>query len=150
LNSQGQHKDFKKLVNVTLYINLAICSLPLLLLLLFSTPILSLYGKDFMNAGTTLQLLTLSTIPNIINIVYGQVLISLGQLWKRTLFDVMLSAAIVASSIYYIPKHLDGGLALSYLIAYSATAFFMVIYYHRKLERIVNPAMISRRNEIPL
>jgi O-antigen/teichoic acid export membrane protein len=135
LNNKGEHKEFKKLVKYTLFMNLIICGIPLLLLLFFAAPILSLYGKDFWNGRITLQLLALSTLPNILNIVYGQVLISLGQVWKRTFFDIFLSVVMLASSFYFIPKFLDNGLALSYLLSYSAISLLMVIHYHSKLEK---------------
>jgi O-antigen/teichoic acid export membrane protein len=135
LNNKGEHKEFKKLVKYTLFMNLIICGIPLLLLLFFATPILSLYGKDFWHGRITLQLLAFSTLPNILNIVYGQVLISLGQVWKRTFFDILLSVILLTSSFYFIPKFLDNGLALSYLLSYSATSLLMVIHYHSKLEK---------------
>ena len=125
--SKGEKDDFRKIVRLSTFVNIVISFIPATMLFIFSKRIMMLYGEEFVDGALTLQLLVCSTLPTVVNIIYGQVLISTGFVWKRTLFDFLLGVMIISCSLYFIPRFLDVGLSISYLVAYSMISLMMVL-----------------------
>jgi O-antigen/teichoic acid export membrane protein len=105
-------------------------------ILLFSKPIMRLYGKGFEDGYWTLCLLSLSTILVSLNSIIGQAIASRGKMWVGFWFN-FLWACVLLTSCWLFTKCSYGamGLSISFLISYLFHSIWQSIYLSLSLRR---------------
>ena len=122
LLATGNSEGFRRVVRETLLISTLSCALPSLLLAACSPWFMAVYGSAFRVGWPVLVIVLLGTIPNALNTVLGQALISVGAVWRRFAWDCLL-AAVIASSAYWLIAPLGAlGLGAALLMGYSVIA----------------------------
>ena len=121
-------KGYRRIFIFSLAVGIGLTVPAMAFVMLFSSRLMALNGEAFRRGSYVLVLLTLSSVPYLLNMTFGQVLISTGKVWARAWFDVFLGALLLASAAWFVPRHGAKGLAAAYVLAYSVTAALLVGY----------------------
>src|SRR5271154_7091931 len=95
LHGVGNPAHFKKVFNANLFLNIVLTALPAAVIAIFAIPILSTYGVAYRVAWPILAILAFSSIPEVLNNIFGYAMISRGEVWWRLVFDSVLAVALV-------------------------------------------------------
>jgi O-antigen/teichoic acid export membrane protein len=128
--AQGTKNQYNKIVKINIVINVAVTFVLVLFISLLASVILRCYGAEFTDK-TTFYILILSTIPNAVCSVLGQVIASKGQMWTGFLLNFIWAIWCIVFSIIFIDKMNYGtvGLAMAVLIAYILHMLFSFIVW---------------------
>jgi len=143
---EGTMYQYQKLVTVNIWIN-AIISISLTLLVcLLAVFILKSYGKGFSDT-TTFRILLISTIPNAVASVLGQVIASKEKMWMGFVLNLVWAIWLITFFLFFVVKMNYGtfGFALAMLIAYILHCIFSYAYMYFK---VMNNNVISKKYEI--
>jgi len=132
--AEGTNSQYRKTVNFNLFINVLITTGAVIAIILLSSIILKSYGAEFTDKRTFIVLI-LSTIPNAITVVLGQIIASKGKMWLGFMLNVIWSIWFVSFSIIFVTKMNYGafGLALAFLCTYVLHAVYSYIYAWSKV-----------------
>ena len=126
MHGKKESDGFRKLFQVSLWVNLAVVALPTVLLVLFAHQAMNLFGPEYREGSMTLVILSASTLAVVLNNMLGQVLISKGAMGWRFAMDILLSCVLCIVAWFVVPIWREQGLALAYLIAYGVTAMALI------------------------
>jgi O-antigen/teichoic acid export membrane protein len=129
---------YKKVFKTNLFINVGIVLGPCAGLILLSRLAMAAYGTEYHDGWITLTILSVATIPVLLNNLFGQILVSSGLIWWRFGLDSLLALFIILFSWLLIPVHKENGMAFANLIAFAATALIL-LFFVRHILRHVRP-----------
>lgn len=132
LHGVGNPGHFQKVFNANLILNITLTAIPAAVIAIFAIPILSTYGSEYRAAWPILAILAFSSIPEMLNNIFGFALISRGEVWWRLAFDSVLAIVLLAFSIWAIPKWGAAGLAGAYLLAFSIVSIALFLFLRRR------------------
>ena len=127
--AEGTANQYKKIVSINILFNAAITTVIVLFLYLLTSLILKSYGAEFTDKNT-FRILILSTIPNAISAVLGQVIASKGKMWAGFVLNLLWAIWLILLSLLFI-QHLKYGalgLAFAVLCAYILHTIFSYAY----------------------
>jgi len=137
--AEGTAHQYKKIININIWINAAISIFASLILCLLAVLILRSYGVGFTDVAT-FRILIISTIPNAIAAVLGQVIASKGKMWSGFMLNFLWAIWLLLLTLLFV-KYLDYGafgLALAVLCAYILHAIFSYTYMWQKVIKSQN------------
>jgi len=137
--AEGTAEQYKKIVNVNIWINATISVLASLVFCLLAVFILRSYGVGFTDV-TTFRILVISTIPNAVAAVLGQVIASKGKMWWGFTLNFVWAIWLLLFTLLFVGYlgHGAMGLALAVLCAYILHAVFSYTYVWFKVIKIEN------------
>ncbi|HWE52289.1 MAG TPA: oligosaccharide flippase family protein [Bryobacteraceae bacterium] len=143
---------FRRLFLASLAINSALVLPAIAFVMLFSSQLMALSGESFRPGAPALALLALSSIPNLLNLAFGQALMSAGKVWQRAFIDILWGLLLFVSAMWLVPRHGAVGLAGAYILAYSAATVVLIAYTytHSEIPVFRQKARLSERVLIPL
>jgi O-antigen/teichoic acid export membrane protein len=127
LHGKNDAGGYRQVLGINLGLNVAVVLIPAAGLMLFSRLAMGVFGPGYEDGGPTLIILAGSAVAVVLNNSLGQVLVSKGAIWCRTVLDVLLAAVLTGVSWLLIPAYGEAGLALGHLIAYTAAALALVV-----------------------
>lgn len=98
-----------------------------LLLVVFSGPLLTMYGKGFSSGETVFSILVVTTIPQVISNIYMQNLVGSGKLWLQLWLHLFLVIPMGLAFVVLIPVYQGIGYAAA--TAVGAIAFAISAFY---------------------
>jgi O-antigen/teichoic acid export membrane protein len=127
--SEGTTAQYRKLININIIINTLITILFSSGIVLLSSVILKFYGPAF-NDTRTFSMLVLSTIPNAIVAVLGNIIASKGKMWMGFVLNFIWAIWLILFFLFFVVKMNYGafGFALAMLIAYILHVIFSYAY----------------------
>ena len=143
LHGKNDPVEYRRLVSINLFTTFGIVIVPSIIVAVGAPWGMLVFGEEYRIGWMTLAVLALSSVAVTMNNVLGQVLVSRSGILSRFLFDVFLSSVFALTSWFLIPQHLDLGMAVSSLIAYSATALALswpVIRFMRRTRTLETAA----------
>ncbi len=129
LHGAGNPAHFKKVFNANLILNIVLTAVPAVVIAIFAIPVLSTYGAAYRVAWPILAILAFSSIPEVLNNIFGYAMMSRGEVWSRLAFDSVLAVALVAFSFWAIPRWGAAGLAGGYFLAFSIVGTGIVLLF---------------------
>lgn len=138
LHGSDNHVAYRKVFRANLAVSLISVILPVVAMILFAKQAISAFGLEYSSGAPTLIILSLSVVFVILNNVLGQVLVSIGLIWKRFALDLLLAVLLLLASLWLIPTYMQNGLAAANLCAYALTvgvlyAIVRIELVHRNL-----------------
>jgi O-antigen/teichoic acid export membrane protein len=140
-NNEISKDGIKKLIKLSLILNIGLTACLTALIVLFSRAIGNIYGysnnSEFME---TFIVLSFTSVFVVLNNTVGQFLLSLGYFWQRSVFDVFLATFLVVFTFSFVNFRISQGLALSaaYLISFSIISTVGAIFLLRKVSNDLN------------
>lgn len=128
LHGEGDGRGFRGVFRANLLLNAGLALLIALLVALFASPILSVYGPPFHAGRTVLIVLAFAAVPCAFNTVLGQPLVAARFMWWRFAFDLLLVASLVALAWLLVPRWGALGLACAYALAFSITSLGLFLF----------------------
>lgn len=119
-----------KLLKTTLFINGITVLIPIVIVLLFITPITNLYGNQFdKNLQYLIVLATCSSFFTSLINVYNQVLLSKGRNWFIFWSRFGRDLAILLVFVLYIKQYYSSSVLMSNLNLYSAIIYLLILVF---------------------
>ena len=137
LHGKNDAGGYRRLFGINLSLTTGTILAPGVVIALFAPLAMTVFGAEYEGGGTTLIILTASTLAVGFNNFLGQVLVSRGAIWWRFIMDVLLGAVMALVAWQMIPVYQEKGLALANLVAYSVTAVALIVpaAYYLKLPK---------------
>jgi O-antigen/teichoic acid export membrane protein len=132
LHGEGDGAGFQKVFRANLRFNACLALLMALLIAVFATPIMAIYGNSFRGGGTVLIVLVFSAFLEVLNSIFGQPLIAAHQMWWRFGFDLLLVAVLMGLAWVLIPKWGALGLAAAYGLAFASTSMGLAVFTRQR------------------
>ena len=131
--AEGTAHQYRKIVNVSIWINVIISVFATLVFCLLAVFILRSYGTGFTDTAT-FRILIISTIPNAIAAVLGQAIASKGKMWIGFSLNFVWAVWLLLFTLFFVGylEHEALGLALAVLCAYVLHAIFSYVYMRFK------------------
>ena len=101
--------------------------------MLFAKPILSLYGKEFMETMPIYIMMITAILISVCNVV-GQVIASQDKMWMGFLFNGIWAIILLFSSYIFIDKGAVG-LSYSFLISYAVHFILQTLYVLKSIKQ---------------
>lgn len=121
-------KNFWKILNINMLLNGGIALCFSLLICLFSSPIMKMYGNDYSDPWP-LIILALSTVLTAISGVIGLSISSRAKMWTGFGFNFLWGLMVVAFSFLFLKQGLGAtGVALAILCSYAVHATLQLTY----------------------
>lgn len=126
---EGTPRQYQKVVTINIWINAVISVFASLFICLLTTFILKSYGATFTDTFT-FRILVLSTIPNAIAAVLGQVIASKGKMWAGFFLNFLWAIWLLLFTFLFVGYlgYGTSGLALAVLCAYVLHLMFSYAY----------------------
>ncbi|HYG00338.1 MAG TPA: polysaccharide biosynthesis C-terminal domain-containing protein, partial [Candidatus Saccharimonadales bacterium] len=120
----GKKRATWRLIKISLLLTIPISNI----LMFYPADILSLFGSDYATGASTLQILSLSSLPTCIATAIGVLFYSYGNNGKFLLLGLVTSIPRVILYFLFVPTLGGDGAALSYLIGSVAGAIISLLY----------------------
>lgn len=132
MKGQDDQIRYKKIFWFNLLVIAGIVSFGVLIIALFGSWLLRMYGKDFIEGYRVLLILAISTIPESISVAAAQIVQSREKMWL-SLFVIALPKDLGILILAYILTPLSGavGLAWAYTLAWSLTLVIVLSIIYR-------------------
>jgi O-antigen/teichoic acid export membrane protein len=135
-NSSDSQNKFNKILKVSLAINVIISLIMFVLITLFSTLIMSMYGEGFEEGKTVLIILSISAVLISVNGVIGQAIAGKGKMWNGFFINIIWACILLISSFILIKFGFGAkGLAYAFLIAYTFHSIIVSIFTTKYLTK---------------
>ena len=136
---KGTIQQYQKIVMVNILINAMISVFATLGICLLAVFILKSYGRGF-NDITTFRILIISTIPNAIANVLGQIIASKGKMWIGFSLNFLWVIWILLFTLLFVGRLGYGalGLALAMLCAYILHVITSYAYVWKRITKFNN------------
>lgn len=131
--SSGNRSNYVTLIKVNIILNFVISSIISLVIMLFAKPILSLYGKEFMETMPIYIMMITAILISVCNVV-GQVIASQDKMWMGFLFNGIWAIILLFSSYIFIDKGAVG-LSYSFLISYAVHFILQTLYVSKSIKQ---------------
>ena len=131
LHGEGDRAGFRKVFRASMQLNGSLALLAAVLIALFATPIMTVFGNSFRGGQVVLIVLAFSAVAEVLNVVLGQPLIAAHRMWWRFGFNLVFVAVLLGSAWVLIPKWGALGLAVAYAGAYVATALALFLFHQQ-------------------
>ncbi|MDE3136086.1 MAG: oligosaccharide flippase family protein [Acidobacteriota bacterium] len=128
LYGEGDGRGFRGVFRANLLVNTGLALVAALLVSLFASPILAIYGHGFRQGGAVLVVLAFAALPGALNTVLGQPLVAARAMWWRLAFDLVLVGSLVGLAWILIPRYGALGLASAYGLAFSITSLGLFLF----------------------
>ena len=130
---------FKDVVKFNLILNLLISILISIPLIVFSSFIMSLFGKEFVSHNLIIVLMCIASIMITYNSVVGKVIASNGNMWLGFLFNFIWGVILISLTYLLVRVYNLGGegYAMSFLLSYLIHSIIQTVYikkYRKKNE----------------
>jgi len=124
---QDDHSQTQRLQRYNMILNVGIALVFSVLVILFSSFILKLYGRDFHGQTFLFGLFLIVLVPTVYCNVHQQYLVATGRMWTQFLLFVPYTLVIVGGTMWFAPGL--RGVALGYiqLLAWVITAILITI-----------------------
>jgi O-antigen/teichoic acid export membrane protein len=142
--SNDNVRQFKKILNSNVLINMGIAMLAAVVLSLFSSIILSFYGKGYTD-NMPFIIMAISSIFTSVSTMLGVSISSKAKMWTWCGFNILWGAIAIGSSYYFISVMRLGatGAAFGILISFIIHAIVQYLYIQNILKSIkCNPSNI--------
>jgi len=124
LKGEGQASSFRSVFWSNLWLNLIFASLACAFLLLFSEPVLGLYGSEFTSGKWVLVLLVFSIVPELLATSFYQIIQSAGRMWHSLLIiAIPRDLLYLALASIFVSSYGALAAAGSYLVAHTVGLF---------------------------
>jgi O-antigen/teichoic acid export membrane protein len=123
MRAAGDHTGYRRTFRIAVIGNASIAFALALALTAAGPRILRLFGKDFAVSMPLVVLLLGSVVLEVIANNLFQALFTAGRLWRNLLIVCVWTAILILGVVLLAPRYGATGLALSYLAAWSASAF---------------------------
>lgn len=134
-------KDFWRVLRINIYLNAGISLVLTLVICLFGSFIMDLYGKDF-GGSATLIILCASTVFTSISTVVGLSISSRNKMWIGFGFNLLWALMLTGFSYLFIYNGMGAtGLAAAILCSYAIHSIFQLLY----LKHIVKTKTFSNQ-----
>lgn len=120
----GKKRATWRLIKISLLMTIPISDI----LVFYAADILSLFGSGYVTGSTTLQILSLSSLPTCISTGIGVLLYSYGNDRKFLLLGLVTSIPRVMLYFLFVPTLGGNGAALSYLFGSIVGAIISLLY----------------------
>ena len=120
----GKKRATWRLIKISLLLTIPISNI----LMFYPEDILSLFGSAYATGASTLQILSLSSLPTCIATAIGVLFYSYGNNGKFLVLGLVTSIPRVMLYFLFVPTLGGDGAALSYLIGSIAGAFISLLY----------------------
>ncbi len=128
----GKKRATWRLIKISLLLTIPLSNI----LLFFPTDILSLFGSSYTIGSSTLQLLSLTSLPTSISTGIGVLLYSYGNNRQFLLLGLVTSIPRVLLYFLFVPTLGADGAALSYLIG-SISGAIISLFYAKKVKMML-------------
>ena len=91
---------------------------------------MGIFGRSYRAGSTVLLLLCISAIPQVLNGVLGQAVVT-RSMWARFGFDVLLFSIFAGCARVLIPSTGATGLAGAYALAFAITTSLLLVYVRK-------------------
>jgi len=119
LESSGDSRGSRKVLGAAVLTSGAVALPILLLLLVFSGPIMSFYGPGFSSRGAVLRLTALTALLIAIAVPVGNLIAASGRMWIGATMNGAWAVVLLGASWVFIAHDWGAdGVALAYLVAY--------------------------------
>ncbi|WP_066823964.1 oligosaccharide flippase family protein [Sphingomonas mali] len=124
---QDDHSQTQRLQRYNMILNVGIALVFSVLVILFSSFILKLYGRDFHGQAFLFGLFLIVLVPTVYCNVHQQYLVATGRMWTQCLLFVPYTLIIVGGTMWFAPGL--RGIALGYiqLLAWVITAVLITV-----------------------
>jgi O-antigen/teichoic acid export membrane protein len=124
---QDDHSQTQRLQRYNMILNVGIALVFSVLVILFSSFILKLYGRDFHGQTFLFGLFLIVLVPTVYCNVHQQYLVATGRMWAQFLLFVPYTLIIVGGTMWLAPGL--RGIALGYiqLLAWVVTAVLITV-----------------------
>jgi O-antigen/teichoic acid export membrane protein len=124
---QDDHSQTQRLQRYNMILNVGIALVFSILVILFSSFILKLYGRDFHGQTFLFGLFLIVLVPTVYCNVHQQYLVATGRMWAQFLLFVPYTLIIVGGTMWFAPGL--RGVALGYiqLLAWVVTAILITV-----------------------
>jgi len=126
LHGMNDPGAYRRLFGLNLAVSTAVVVIPSIGVMLCAPSAMALFGDEYRQGGTTLVILSASTIAVVLNNLLGQILVSRGAIAGRFALDVLLAGILALASWQLIPVYREEGMALGSLIAFAATSAALI------------------------
>ncbi len=115
----GRRRESKRLVGMTILISAAVAAPVLLVLLMFSGPVMGLFGDGFASRGLVLKISALTAALVAAQTPVGSLLAASGRMWLGSAMNGGWGAVLLASAWFALERGYGAeGVAGAYLLAY--------------------------------
>jgi O-antigen/teichoic acid export membrane protein len=141
LHGMKNELAFRRVLKLNITLNISAVVLPALLVVIFSHPLMGVFGSQYGSSWSTLSVLAVSAIFMVANNILGQSIVSRGLIWPRFYLDLLLGTLLLATSYWLVPAFSAIGLAVSQLISYAAVSGVLAVVAAKTLKiRSKSPA----------
>jgi O-antigen/teichoic acid export membrane protein len=127
LRGDSDFVGFRSLMRMNLLLNVALVSVPAVMIAVLARPLLLLFGAEYREGWPILVVLAFSAIPEALNTILGQPLIATAM-WRRFAFDALLVITLLLCARLLIPRWGGLGLASAYALAFTATSTALALF----------------------
>lgn len=132
VNSEGNKLEYRKTLQINIYINVGVSFLVSLIVFCFSHWIIHLYGNEYSEVAP-LRVLALSTIFSSASVVVGQAIASKGKMWIGFSFNLAWATCMLILAVFFIGLGYGAlGLAYAILLSYIFHFVWQYIYFYFK------------------
>ena len=130
LAGDGAGAQFRKVVRANALLALAIVGGAAVICPLVGPFAMGIFGRSYRAGSTVLLLLCISAIPQVLNGVLGQAVVT-RSMWARFGFDVLLFSIFAGCARVLIPSTGATGLAGAYALAFAITTSLLLVYVRK-------------------
>lgn len=135
-NIQGKNDkmSFSQVFKLSLGVNIAIATIVALIFSVFSNQIMSVYGKEFVNAWP-LVFLALSTIVNTATLAYNNLFVTSYRMWENFGLNIIWAGVLILASHLFLSAGF-GATALGIAVLVSYIILLIASIFYAKLIRL--------------
>jgi len=113
-----------------------VIALPLTVFIVtMNKPLAALFGSQFEGTAPIISVLMIAVFLNVVNGAVGTALAGSGRMWTGMFMNFGWAVILVGSSLILIPLLGGLGLAVAYLVSYSAHTIWVMAYVELRLAR---------------
>lgn len=134
--SDNDVKKFKKVLNTNILLNVGIAFITSLILILFSSLVMSFYGDDFSDT-TPFIIMIVSSVFTSISTILGVAISSKAKMWTWCAFNVLWAIVAIYSSYIYIHMGMGAkGASLGILTSFILHALVQFVYVRYLIQKM--------------
>ncbi|HKI18677.1 MAG TPA: oligosaccharide flippase family protein [Isosphaeraceae bacterium] len=118
----GDRDQFRDLLRLNVVVNTGLTFLLAVACIALSRILMGLYGSEYAQGWPVLAILAAGTLPQVLNNVLGQALVSTGDVWRRGAVDLLLAATLLVIAWWLVPWQGAIGMAAAFALAYTVAS----------------------------
>src|SRR5208337_3413874 len=121
----GDGDQFRALFRLNVVVNTGLTFLLAVACVALSRILMGLNGAEYARGWPVLAIVAAGTLPEVLNNVLGQALVSTGAIWRRGAVDLLLAAALLAISWWLVTRQGAIGMAAAFALAYTVASLVL-------------------------